>query len=341
MPRSLTFAQFQQALLRGDAEPIYLFDGEEGFLHEEGIRLLAQAILPEGSSAVDREATRGGETTLEQILDRASTFPMGGGRRLIVVREADALRCDSVESLKAYLARPSPKSCVVFSETAFDKRRTLYRTLLSGATRVECAPLDDARTTVWVRERLRSRGFGIGIDLAEAIATGASGGGLGRLDGEIQKLMSAIGEPRPVEPADLAILADVPRVEDAFRLAALIARGERGAAVQALRLLLRAGEDPIRLLGGLSWYFRNALKSAVAASRRMPVREMTTLYGVDPGRIERFHREIGRIAPSVLREALAQCHRADRELKGAGTKAPAQALERLVHTVGRRLERTA
>jgi DNA polymerase III subunit delta len=341
MPPHLRFLQFRQALIRGAIEPVYLFEGEEQHFHDEGIRLLEKAVLAEGAASVDRESLHGAETGLSQVLDLAATYPMVATRRLIVVRGADALRCESAEALKDYLARPNPKSCLVFSDVAFDRRRLLYRALLSGTARIDCAPLDESAAAVWVRQRLRDNGFGISADLADAIAAGLAGAGLGRLDAELQKLMSAIGEPRAVEPSDLAILADVPRVADAFRLALLVCRGERGEAVVAARALLRSGEDPLQMLGGLAWYFRNALRARAASARRLPPRETTALYAIDPGRIERFQREVGKATVEDLREALALCLRADRELKGFGAKDPAHAFERLIHGVARHSGRPA
>src|SRR5258707_768735 len=60
MPRGLSFAQFQQGLLRAQIEPVYLLDGEEIFVREEAIRLLGQAGLPGGAAAVRGRAGRGG-----------------------------------------------------------------------------------------------------------------------------------------------------------------------------------------------------------------------------------------------------------------------------------------
>jgi len=336
MRRPLSFAQFQESLKRGILEPAYLFEGEEPYFHDEGIRLLGGAVFPAGTSSVDRELLRGPETSLAEVLDLASTYPMGGGLRLVVVRDADALRAPDAEPLRAYLARPNPKSCVVFSDLKFDKRRVLYKALQEGAVRVGCVPLDEPRRAAWVRERLRSSGFGINGELAEAIAAGFAEDGLGRLDAELAKLMSAIGEPRPVEPGDLAILASVPRVGDAFLLAQQILKGRRGEAVASARVLLRSGEEPVRLLGGLSWYFRNALKARAAGARRLPPREASAAYGLNPDRIATFLREIGGASADDLREALALCLRADRELKGMGARNPEHAFERLIHRVGRR-----
>lgn len=341
MAPPLRFAQFRQALLRGAIEPVYLLEGEEQYFHDEAIRLLERAVLTDGSASVDRESTLGAETTLARVLDLASTYPMAGARRLIVVRGADALRAEEAGPLERYLARPNPKACLVLSDTRFDRRRLLYRALLGGAARVDCAPLDEAQTALWVRERLRQEGYGLSPDLAEAIASGLGGAGLGRIEAEVLKLMSAIGAPRPVDPADLAILAGVPRVEDAFRLAVHLVRGERGEAVAAVRALLRAGEEPVQMLGALAWYIRNALKARAAAARRIPPREMGSLYGTDPGRVDRFEREVGRASVEALRGALRLCLLADRELKGFGAKDPSHAFERLIHRYGRRVARTA
>src|SRR4029077_11723934 len=95
-----------------------------------------------------------------------------------------------------------------------------------------------------------------------------------------------------------------------------------------------AGEDTIKILGAPSWYFRNALRARVADARRLPARETTVLYGIDRGGMARCSGEVGGTRPEDLRDALAWCLKADRELKGMGARDPAQALERLPHAGG-------
>jgi DNA polymerase III delta subunit len=341
VPASLSFEGFQESLKQGKVSPAYLFEGAEAHFHDEGIRLLESACVPGEALSIDRESLRGSEISLAAILDLASTYPMGGGLRLVIVRQAGEVRCDDAAPIKAYLKAPNPKACLVFSDPGFDRRRTLYRTLLDLAVRVDCSPLDETRTATWVRERLRGRGFGLSPDLAAAVAAGLAGAGLARVSSEMDRLMNAIGSPRPVEASDLVLVADVPRVEDAFRLAAHLVRGERGEAIGIARALLRSGEEPVKLLGGISWYVRNALRARAAETRRLPPHESTRLYGIDRGRIERFSREMGRASVDDLRDALALCLRTDRELKGRGARDPLHALERLVHHAGRRPRRSA
>ena len=337
MGASLSFAQLRQALLRGRIEPVYLLVGEEPHLHDAAIRLLERAALREGAPGLDRESVRGHEATLAEVLDLASTYPMGGGRRFVVVRDAHRLPADDAGPLKAYMARPHDRACLVFSAGKLDRRRALTKALEQGAARVACDPLDEARTAAWARERLMERGFGISPELAEAIAAGLAGAGLGRLDAELEKLMSGIAPPRPIEADDLAMLGSAPRVGDAFKTAAQVARGARAEALRSVRSLLRSGEEPLMLLGGMAWYFRNALKARSAASRRVPAREIMAQYGLRPDRVEVFERETARASVEDLTEALRLCLRADREIKGLGARDAANALERLVHRIGRRV----
>jgi len=341
MGASSSLAQLIKALKAGRIEPVYLFEGEEGHLHEEGIRRIERAVFGADEPGLDRDLLRGDESTLSEILDLASTYAMGGGQRLIVVRAAGRLKVEDAAGLKAYLGNPNPKTCLVFSDTKLDKRRAFYKGLQKGAARVDCTPLDEGRMAQWVRDKLQEGGFTIGPDLVEIITAGLISDGLGRLNSELDKLMNSIGTPRAIVQEDLALLVNVPRTGDAFLLAKQILSGDRARAVTSLRALLAAGEDPVMLLGGMAWYFRNALKACEVRERRVNPRDAGSLYGMDSWRAERFHREVGRVKTRTLRDAIRFCLVADREIKGGGARDPAHAFERLIHRLGRDVRRGA
>jgi DNA polymerase-3 subunit delta len=328
---TMSLSQLGGALKAGRIEPVYMFEGEEPWLHDEGIRLLDRALFGHSDPGFARDLVWGDEASLAEVLDLASTYAMGGGRRMVVVRAAGRLAVENPSGLKAYLARPNPDTCLVFSDAKFDRRKSVTGELLNGAALIDCAPLDERRMALWARERLQERGFGIGPDLFETIMAGLSADGLGRLSAEIEKLMSAIGEPRAITPDDLSLLVSLPRADDAFLIARRTLSGDRGGAVLALRALLAAGENPPMLLGGMAWYFRTALKARAARDRRLSPREADSRYGIDARRAERFGREVGEVGAETLCAALRLCLAADREIKGGGARDPAHAFERLIH----------
>jgi DNA polymerase-3 subunit delta len=333
MPRVLPFARLRQEIVRGTIEPVYVLDGPETWFHDEGIRMLEVAAEV---SAMNRQALRAAETGLHEVVDLASTYPMGPGRRLLLVRDAGKFDGEGIEALKEYLRSPNPRTLLIFSDEAFDHRRTIFKALEAGAVVVRCEPVQgEAALGTWIRERLRERGYGLPPELAEAIALGLQGAGLQRTAAELDKLMSSVGPPRPIEAADLAILADVPRVADAFEVAALALRGERGAAIRGARALLEAGEQPPAILGAISWYIRTALKVRAATDRRAAPRDLPVMYAMNPGNMERFRADIRTLSVGRLREAVRLCARTDREIKGEGAKDRANAFERLVHGLAR------
>jgi DNA polymerase-3 subunit delta len=340
MPAPVGVARLREALQRGSVDPVYLFEGPEAFFHEEAFRLLEAAALAPGSAGVNRHILDGDAVDLVELLDLASTYPMGPGRRLILVRRAARLRAESADPLRAYLAGPNPRTCLVFSDLEFDERRAVYKALAALATRIRCEPLrSESEVAAWVRERLRARSYGITEELAEAVGVGLGGAGLARLDAELQKLMSAIGAPRPVEAKDLEVLAGVPKVGSAFEVARAALRGDRGAALRDLRALLEGGEQAPAMLGALAWYVRSALKARAAGDRRLPARDLYPLYGLSPSRADQFRAETGGATAGQLRRALRLCREADREIKGLGSKRPEHALERLVHGLARATRR--
>lgn len=333
MSRVLPFARLRQEIVRGSIEPVYVFDGPESWFHDEGLRMLEAAAEV---GAMNRQTLRGAETGPHEVVDLASTYPMGPGRRLVIVRDAGRLDGEGIDALKEYLRSPNLRTLLIFTDEAFDHRRTIFKALEAGAVLVRCEPVQgEAALGAFIRERLRERGYGLPPELAEAIALGLQGAGLQRTAAELDKLMSAVGAPRPIEAADLAILADVPRVADAFEVAALALRGERGAAIRGARALLEAGEQPPAILGAISWYVRTALKVRAATDRRAAPRDLPVMYAMNPGNMERFRADVRTLSVGGLREAVRLCARTDREIKGEGAKDRANAFERLVHGLAR------
>ena len=72
MPASLSFARFREALKAGQVAPVYLFEGEEAYFHDEGIRLLEQATVSGDALSMDRDAVRGGDISLGALLGVAA-----------------------------------------------------------------------------------------------------------------------------------------------------------------------------------------------------------------------------------------------------------------------------
>ncbi|HMC83729.1 MAG TPA: DNA polymerase III subunit delta [Candidatus Polarisedimenticolia bacterium] len=329
----------------GRVAPVYLLYGEAGFLKEEAVAALREAVLGNGpapESAWNLTLLEGPSAGIAEILDSARTLPMLGSRRLVMVKNAEKLREGDSEPLRTYLQRPSPSSCLVFVTGTGkpDFRRSLFRTLQAGAVAIEFKPLREPAVPRWIRERVRERGAEID-DEALTLLEVHLGVDLLRIDQEITKALDFLSPSRRVTSAALAETLGAPGSRSIFELAEKVGAGETGEAIRLLRRLLAGGEEPVRLLGLIARQIRTLIlgKALMEGGRRG--RELALALGVPPipPLIEKTQRLIGRFPARVGAASMRRILQADRALKGGAGKGPA-ILEGLVLDLSERIGRS-
>ena len=164
------------SLARGAVAPVYLLYGEEDLLVEEALDAILQAALEGDGRTFNLDVLRGGETDGRDIVERASSFPMAGGRRVVVVREADRLPAHDCEILAAYVGEPSPSTCLVLVAVKPDMRKKPFATVKRSGGALECKRLYEDKIPPWIVEAVRKGGYRIEPEAAKLLAayTGTS-----------------------------------------------------------------------------------------------------------------------------------------------------------------------
>src|SRR6185369_13876618 len=78
------------------------------FLKDETIRQVIDAAVDPGTRDFNLDLRRGGDIDGESLLTLLSTPPMMADRRVVVVRDVQALKKDARAALDRYLAAPTP-----------------------------------------------------------------------------------------------------------------------------------------------------------------------------------------------------------------------------------------
>jgi DNA polymerase-3 subunit delta len=141
-------------------------------------------------------------------------------------------------------------------------------------------PLDEAGAAQFAREQARALGGGMDGDAAMALVD-AVGTDRRVLVRELEKL-TLLADARAVSVDDVRALT---RAIDQGRIFELVdAIGARNArvAVRSWRTLLRAGEDPHRLLAMVARQFRLLIQAAELGARRVPPPVAASALGVPP-----------------------------------------------------------
>src|SRR5436189_3079259 len=140
-----TRKDLEQALKKGQIEPVYFLYGEETYLRDGATQQIVEAAL---TGTLLREFNDSSFDLLtDDIRDAiaaAEQLPLMSDRRVVVVKNLSKLegrrKFDEAEDdgespaaqiLMDYLARPVPTSVVIFTSDDIDKRRKYAKVLLA------------------------------------------------------------------------------------------------------------------------------------------------------------------------------------------------------------------
>src|ERR1700741_652545 len=149
-----------------------------------------------------------------------------------------------------------------------------------------------------------------------------------RLKTEIDKLATYATEKKVIARADVSALVISEKTATVWELADLLATRQQKRALEFLDCLLRDGEEPLQMLGALTWMYRKLIEaselkgiaSGWQASRALAMRPEQAELAVQAAR---------KIPKARLLEGLQALQRADDRLKG-GREAPRTIMEFLV-----------
>lgn len=298
--------------------PAYLLQGES-FLIDEALDRVRAEVGGDSFSEATFDATAAGA----EVVGALQTGSLLGGRRLVILRDADALKKEQIDALSTYLESPSPNAVLVLiaeGRTKFDAviRRT------GGSVALE-APRG-RKLWAWIKQRGRDHALRVDDRGAGALAD-AVGGELRDLDAALSQLATSLGADARVTPEE--VRRAFPRYADERTYVLTDAVGDRKLAVAmtALRRLLQQGDDPLMVFGVLNAHVRRMLRARRAADQSAAA--VGQLTGLPGWRAERLQRQARAYNEEELVTALEILAATDVEMKG-GDLTPEGALERAV-----------
>jgi DNA polymerase-3 subunit delta len=213
---------------------VYYFHGDDDFLKETAVRDLAAAVLDPATRDFNHETLRGGEVAAETLDTALSTPAMFADRRVVIIRDAHALKKAARSGLNAYLDRPAADVVLVLVDPAGEKPD---RDLTERAESIQFDPLESGRVPGWIVHHARTA-LGVEVtDDAARLLQSASGSELSNLASELDKLASYTGGAVVDESAVQAV-AGVRRGESVGDLLDAVAERDAARAAPLVPLIL-------------------------------------------------------------------------------------------------------
>lgn len=253
--------------------PICVIHGKNTFARREAIERIVERELDGGDETVNLSPFDGDQVDVAEVLDDVRTYSLLGGRRVVVIEDADGFVSKHRPVLERYTAAPAETGCLILVCSTFDARTRLFKAVAQIGEIVDCKPLKDHVLDGWIAARALQT-YGKRMDRYAAVRlldhAGSSQEGL---DQELAKLSLYVGRREEITADDVDELVGHYREQNVFGVMDAISDGDANKALEQWRQVIAS--DPAatgRALGGLAW----ALRRLIDAARRCRAGESVT-----------------------------------------------------------------
>jgi DNA polymerase-3 subunit delta len=322
-----------ERLKKAKVIPVLLFLGDEPYLRDTCRRLLVETFIPEAARTwgLSRYSADRGET--QSALEQAQTLPMLSRQQVVFLEDVEKIeklgeknRDAAVEQLEEYLANPAPFTVLVLEATTLDQRMKLAKLLAEKTLVVEVGLGENIEQRLGAvvalaksmagKEKVEFE-KGAAEDLAEFVAAN-----LIRLQTEIKKLATYAGDRKVIRRQDVVALVISEKTTTVWELADLLASRQQKKALEFLERLLRDGEEPMQMLGALTWMYRKLIEASEVRGVANGWQAARAL-GMRPEQAELALQSARKIGKARLLTSLRALQVADSRLKGGADDAQA------------------
>jgi DNA polymerase III subunit delta len=311
--------------------------GDEPFLKRQSLLALRAAVLGSDEGDFSFSTFEGRAAELRDVLDELATVAMfGGGKRLVVVEEADEFVTRYRAQLEDYTTHPATTGMLVLDLKSFPANTRLYKLVAAGGLLIDCNCPAGAALTRWLCQWAKQQHRVQLLQAASELLVETVGPELGLLDQELAKLAVSTDGSNKITPELVSRSVGGWRAKTAWEMLDAALDGNPRAALEQLDRLLASGEQPIGVLAQISFSLRRLaaatrlILQAEATGRRLPLGQALEQAGIRSFLMQKTERQLRRLG----RHRGAQLYRwlleADLDLKGASALSPRLVLERLL-----------
>ena len=332
--------------------------GPELFLKRLALAELRHRLLEseKQSDDVPVHTYDGSEATWRDVADELSTMSLfgGGGRRIVIVDDADKFVSTYRDKLEAYVAKSHKSSILVLVVDTWASTMRLYKQVDMTGFHIECRPplrgkkdVDEGRVVEWLIERAaKAHDAALPRDAGRLLLE-LVGPEFGLLDQELAKLAVLVGRGGKITPPLVQEHAGAWRAKTTWDLVDAALDGNAAEALKQLDQLLQAGQEPIGVMAGMTWSLRRfcaatqIFENAERRGERMSLRTALAEGGVSNyamvmDKAERHLQQIGRQRAAKLYQWLLEIDLAQKSTHSGPARSRWQ-IEQLIIRLSRQL----
>ena len=299
---------FFAAIREGTLGGVYLLEGTEEYIKQQGLARLCEKLLPAGLEQMN--LTEMENPDADALIAAAETLPFMGEKREAMAWECDLLTTGRKqenegkgEALLHYLGYASPNTCPVFTvKGKADGRKKLYAHLKKANAIVNFSPWSDGEAQDWVRRNMKALGKRMDGDTAAALVF-TVGRDAALLKQEMDKLLSFAGEREEITIQDIEAICTKSLECTVFQMVDAQVAGKREEAFRLLSDMEHSGEERMGILAMLLRQYRILYHMRCLIEERVPQQNQASLLGIPPFAVSRTQQQARRYPRERLKDA--------------------------------------
>ncbi|HKD37603.1 MAG TPA: hypothetical protein VKB78_12415, partial [Pirellulales bacterium] len=134
--------------------PVCVVFGDEPFLKAEVLASLRRAALAEDDAEFSFRTFVGDDADPRSVFDELATVALfGGGRRVVLVTEADDFVSAHRAILEDYVSKPRETGVLMLDVKTWASNTRLYKQVAERGLQVDCKAPDERPLIEWLRSR--------------------------------------------------------------------------------------------------------------------------------------------------------------------------------------------
>jgi len=329
--KNINFSDLKKQIEKGGVASFYLFLGEEDFVKKEALDLLIQKLIPTGLESFNLNYFDAEETEIADIINLASTVPIGSERRLVIVKNTHKFELSEKKQLSDFLPKIVKTTCLVLLTTELSEKDKLYTAISNSGVVVHFADFKGASLSKWIAEQFATKKKKIdaeAIKFLEEIA----GNNLNLLSREIEKIVTYVGESENIKKEDIEKVAVASEKWKVYQLADQIVQKDTQKAWGTLDEILLHGETPSTVNYWISDHFMGLLRT-----KAYPKKDWAGLVeylglGKRAFMVKKYSEQVKNFSHTQLEQAVEYLYQTELDLR-ANLSSPKISLEVLIYNL--------
>ena len=232
--------------------PVYFICGEDQYTIDLAVDMIEKTLSPLILSDFDKEIINAEKSqNLSQILDLAFSFPFGGGKKLIIIKNFD--KFNERKELSSFIKNPPEFTILVITQPGkiSDSSKEPYSLLLEKRCLFEARIATGEELIEWLEKKARQMGLNLSKDLARLLVD-IVGEEKNLLEIQLQKIVNYSVNKEKISSDDIIKIASPTKEYSIFNLQDAMGKGDKSKAVEIAFNLLDSGMEIIAIINMLS-----------------------------------------------------------------------------------------